>query len=253
MLRLDPSHPPLWRDPTTLQFGIDAVAVLDDPQPWQERIVRELEDGFPDAALGPLAESFGAPPGGAAAMIDRIGAAFEIVGTTPVRVGVVGVDGIDPAIVDAVAEALVAADHPVTVLDDVVSEPALAGLDDVVIVAHHVVHPRHGGPRARRPAAPADRLLGSPHPGRSEGRSRPHRVPRVRRRAPARRRPGLAGPRHAADRGARAARHARRRVGGRPRGGTAAQRDRGCRYRSAVADAARAVGPAAGADAPPAS
>ena len=51
MLRLDPSHPPVWRSAGALQFGAEPVAVLDDPAPWQLRVIRELERGVPDGAF----------------------------------------------------------------------------------------------------------------------------------------------------------------------------------------------------------
>jgi hypothetical protein len=59
MLRLDPGSPPLWRDPQTLQFGVEAVVTLTDPAPWQQRLVRELERGIPDSALPVLASDWG--------------------------------------------------------------------------------------------------------------------------------------------------------------------------------------------------
>lgn len=48
MPRLDPAHPPVWRTASVLQFGHDARAVLDDPAPWQERLVARLVDGIED-------------------------------------------------------------------------------------------------------------------------------------------------------------------------------------------------------------
>ncbi|KZE91253.1 hypothetical protein AVP41_00792 [Microbacterium sp. TNHR37B] len=62
MLRLDPSHPPLWRTPSDLQFGVDDVARLRDVRPWQERVLAALEGGVPDGRLVGLARSFGASP-----------------------------------------------------------------------------------------------------------------------------------------------------------------------------------------------
>jgi hypothetical protein len=61
MLRLDPSYPPVWRTDSTIQFGAEPVAVLDDPQPWQQRLLRELERGIPDEAAVPFAQALGAP------------------------------------------------------------------------------------------------------------------------------------------------------------------------------------------------
>lgn len=66
LLRLDPAHPPVWRSETVMQFGLEPVAVLDDPAPWQLRVVRELQRGIPDAAFRSFAEAMGAPHGAAA-------------------------------------------------------------------------------------------------------------------------------------------------------------------------------------------
>ena len=69
MLRLDPSFPAVWRSDTVLQFGSEPVAVVDDPQPWQLRVVRELERGLPDGAFVPFAAAMGAPDAQAAAQL----------------------------------------------------------------------------------------------------------------------------------------------------------------------------------------
>lgn len=60
MARLDPAHPPLWRTPSSLQFGVDPLVVVNDPAPWQQRLVRELELGMPDTAVVPFAVAAGA-------------------------------------------------------------------------------------------------------------------------------------------------------------------------------------------------
>jgi hypothetical protein len=57
MLRLDPAHPPLWRDATTLQFGLDDLARLDEPEPWEEHLLAELVRGIPDNALAGMLRS----------------------------------------------------------------------------------------------------------------------------------------------------------------------------------------------------
>src|SRR5688572_19426338 len=73
MLRIDSAHPPVWRSPTVLQFGGESVAVIDDPQPWQLRVVRELENGIPDGAYVSFAEALGAPsPDAATRFLARI-------------------------------------------------------------------------------------------------------------------------------------------------------------------------------------
>ncbi len=60
MLRLAPSHPPLWRTPTSVQFGPDAVARIDAVTPWQEHLITALTGGIADAVLVPLARQHGA-------------------------------------------------------------------------------------------------------------------------------------------------------------------------------------------------
>jgi len=72
MLRLAPSHPPLWRTPTSVQFGIDDERPLTGVQPWQERLLDELVSGIPDARLGPLARELGASDAEASAFLRRI-------------------------------------------------------------------------------------------------------------------------------------------------------------------------------------
>lgn len=69
MLRLDPSFPAVWRSDAVLQFGAEPVAVVDDPQPWQLRVVRELERGIPDGAFVSFAEALGAPDAHAASQL----------------------------------------------------------------------------------------------------------------------------------------------------------------------------------------
>lgn len=72
MLRLDPAYPPLWRDASTLQFGLDAVAIVEHIEPWQERLVRELEHGLPPAALDAMGTALGGATGEADAFVGRI-------------------------------------------------------------------------------------------------------------------------------------------------------------------------------------
>ena len=72
MLRLDPAYPPLWRDATTVQFGLDAVAIVEHIEPWQERLVRELEQGLPPAALDAMGTALGGAAGEADRFVGRI-------------------------------------------------------------------------------------------------------------------------------------------------------------------------------------
>ena len=72
MLRLAPSHVPLWRTPTSVQFGADAVARIDDVTPWQERLIDALQSGVPDAMVGRLAAGLGAAPRDVERFLDDI-------------------------------------------------------------------------------------------------------------------------------------------------------------------------------------
>lgn len=77
MLRLHPSHPPVWRTDTVLQFGAQPVAVLAEPEQWMLRMVSELQRGIPDSAFAPLAQAVGAPdPAAANRLLARLRAAL---------------------------------------------------------------------------------------------------------------------------------------------------------------------------------
>ncbi len=57
VLRLDPAIPLVWRDPHTLQFGVDpALAVLTDVTPAEERLVAALSTGVSESGLRMLAD-----------------------------------------------------------------------------------------------------------------------------------------------------------------------------------------------------
>ncbi len=88
MLRLAPSHPPLWRTPTSVQLGIDDETPLTGLRPWQERLLDELVSGIPDARLGPLARELGASDAEADAFIRRIQDSLvtDEIASPPVRV-----------------------------------------------------------------------------------------------------------------------------------------------------------------------
>jgi hypothetical protein len=142
MLRIDPAHPPVWRSPTVLQFGAGPVAVIDDPHPWQQRVVRELERGIPDDAFVPLAEAFGAPSAAVAAqLLARIRPALEAPPRPRRRVTVHASPGVPAAQCDSVASGLAAAGADI---DEVQPFDQLGAGDPgsaVVIVAHRLVAP----------------------------------------------------------------------------------------------------------------
>ena len=88
MLRLAPSHPPLWRTPTSVQLGIDDDRPLTGLQPWQERLLDALVSGIPDAHLAPLARELGATEEEANGFLRRIAGALvaDAAPPPPVRV-----------------------------------------------------------------------------------------------------------------------------------------------------------------------
>ena len=139
MLRIDPAHPPLWRDPTTLQFGLNAVAVIEVTDAWQERLVRELEHGVPPAALDAVGRAVGAPGGASEEFVRSIGRALA----TPARmtyrrIGLQTGDGVDASLVVDVRAALSGAGFEL-----VDGAPGPEPIP-VVMLANHVVPPRSG-------------------------------------------------------------------------------------------------------------
>lgn len=72
MLRLNPAHPPLWRDAETLQFGIPPVAVISRPVAWHDRLLLELERGISDLGFLVAAECLGVRPAAARALIAQL-------------------------------------------------------------------------------------------------------------------------------------------------------------------------------------
>ena len=141
MLRLAPSHPPLWRSTTSLQFGSDDVARLDDVAPWQEQLLDALTDGIPDAMLIPLARVHGASAEAAEAFLTRIGAALAPPLRAPEGVRVELPSDLSPTDADAIITGLQGAGVRV--------EAVTAWTDDrarlpVVAVAHRLLDPRRG-------------------------------------------------------------------------------------------------------------
>lgn len=125
-----------------MQFGIDPVAVVTDPTPWQQRLVRELERGIPGETALPFAIAAGAAPGAARAFLAQIDPA--LLATRPARPEVVlqAAGDLTVAHLDVVGRALalggcdVATAHPF--------DPPGAGVRDaatLVILAHGLVHP----------------------------------------------------------------------------------------------------------------
>ena len=143
MLRLDPAFPPLWRSATTLQFGADPVVVIDDPEPWQQRLIRELESGIPDASLDPTAMALGAPENAAETFVRRIARALCPPATPRPRIALQSPHGFPRERLDLVAESLGAAGVDVSpIIWFGAPAERVEASAPVVVLAHHVVEPR---------------------------------------------------------------------------------------------------------------
>lgn len=60
VLRLDPGIPVVWRDPTTVQFGVDPpIAVVSEVSPGLERLIAVLAAGVSETGDPMLASGFG--------------------------------------------------------------------------------------------------------------------------------------------------------------------------------------------------
>jgi hypothetical protein len=144
MLRLDPAYPPLWRSATALQFGADAIAVVDDPTPWQQRLVHELARGIPDDALEPVAAAFGAPDRAAAAFVRRLAPAMAIARPVEARRLTLQIPAAFPDDrATVIANALVASGFELALerWHDAPDERIPDGTP-LVLLAEHVVQPR---------------------------------------------------------------------------------------------------------------
>lgn len=167
MLRLDPAYPPLWRTASALQLGADADAglIVDDPAPWQERLLHELGRGVPEVALEPIARMLGAPPAQARSFVARISRALESnAAAGPARVLLRVPESMAAGDIDALAGALSAFGAVVDTgtAEALVYEPLAAGAP-VVLVAGHLVDPRHAGALARADIAHVPIVLSGRH------------------------------------------------------------------------------------------
>ena len=144
MLRLNPAHPPLWRSGTEVQFGVPAVAVLRDPLPWQERLLRELEAGVSADAAEVLARSWGASPGDCALLLTRLAPALSP-SSPPAsggRIIVAGADAVPASATRTIADGVSAGGGRVEGSGAELGWNMIGSPEDVVIVvAHHLLHP----------------------------------------------------------------------------------------------------------------
>lgn len=143
MLQLDPAYPVLWRSPTVLQFGLDAVVVIDDPAPWQERLLRELEQGIAEAAWEPTALALGAPRGAAREFVGLIAPALMRPPSARRRIILQVSDPFPAAQSDAVAAGLRSTGLDVEQRTWFGAQtPSAHHVDATVVLAHHLIEPR---------------------------------------------------------------------------------------------------------------
>ncbi len=154
MLRLDRGHPPLWRSPTSLQFGIAGLVRIDDPAPWQQRLVYELLRGVPDDAFEAVARVCGATPAQARSLLRRLA---PVLAGAPAPRPVVTVqtpEHYPVDVADRVAQAVDSAGWAVarTTWYGAVDE-APAGTGPVIVIADHLIEPRRAAPLMARDIA----------------------------------------------------------------------------------------------------
>lgn len=144
MLRLDPAHPPVWSSDTRLQFGVDPVVVLEDPLPWQERLVHALQSGILPPSFPALAAASGAAPADAEEFLLRLQPALLPLTTSPARAVSLHIqDGFPQAQTDAFVAAFEASGrHRVSSRWYGTYEELDALESVVVLLADHLVEPR---------------------------------------------------------------------------------------------------------------
>jgi hypothetical protein len=135
-LRLDPAHPALWRDETTLQLGAHAVVTVSDPAPWQQRVLDAMERGVESTTLERLTTALDVPGGELDAFLALLATALARP-DAPRTVRLRAADGVDATTCTDVAEALGA----VGISAAWTASHLPSDGEPVVLLAHHHVPP----------------------------------------------------------------------------------------------------------------
>ena len=152
VLQLDPQLPLVWRDPHSVQFGVDSpVAVLQGLSNAEERMIAALVAGVSRGGLELVADRAGVDRGVVTLLLERLAPALRSPARSivppgsmePPLSGVV-VTGVG-ATADRVRSSIVGARYP----SAVPAEPT-RGVRLAVIVAHFVVDPADRGRWLRR-------------------------------------------------------------------------------------------------------
>lgn len=154
MLRLDPAHPPVWRSTDCLQFGVDAVVVIDEPQTWQLRLIHILAQGVADDALAAVAAVAGASEVQARGLLRHLRPALSRSGSAGPVVTMQTPEGFPDRSAEAVAAALEATGCTVERTTWFGATDEAPRVDHpVIVVAEHLVEPRRAAPLVARDIA----------------------------------------------------------------------------------------------------
>jgi bacteriocin biosynthesis cyclodehydratase domain-containing protein len=145
VLKLDPRATMVWRDPFSLQFGVDpARVVLREVSSSEERMIAALASGVSRSGLTMIAESSGSDESVIENLLARVGALL-IDDEAPQPRKIVNIAGSGPT-VDRIAETLVQSGVLVRVSARASAEPCHLGL----AVGHYVLDPDSYGFWLRR-------------------------------------------------------------------------------------------------------
>lgn len=152
VLRLDPRFALLWRDPTSLQFGVDRPrAVLREVSNAEERMIAALVIGVSRPGLTVIARRAGAGDAAVERLLQRVAPALSpLTETAQLRPpAMVTVTGSGPT-VDALGSTLAASGLRVRLVGDDTDDAAAETTDIAVIVAQFVVNSEFYGVWLRR-------------------------------------------------------------------------------------------------------
>lgn len=142
-LLLSPDALPLWRDDTTLQFGVESALTLHDPDAYLIRLAEALECGASRETLDNIARAYDAGP----ADVDKLLSALRgAVLDGAVRPQTVTLLGFGDVTVEELGRVGLALDGS----DDIRSVPEASSADVVVLLARHAVFPRDAARWLRR-------------------------------------------------------------------------------------------------------
>jgi bacteriocin biosynthesis cyclodehydratase domain-containing protein len=145
VLKLDAAIPQVWRDPFSLQFGVDpARVVLREVSSAQERMIWALSSGVSRSGLSMIAQSAGAAEGDVVRLLDAIGPLLTDPAPAPTipTVAIVGAGMTVERIASGLAETGVRV--------EVTSSPSEDPCDLGIVVGHYVLDPPSYGFWLRR-------------------------------------------------------------------------------------------------------